>query len=620
MNISLRDILEGQQKINQNNNNNNLFQKKATNEMGSLKIVNNTIDFPSLDLKKIKELPNHSLTSRSYNEDGLVTQRSIEDLHNMIVAEQLSRRVSKIMNSETQKNQNEIDSKPEIAKNDGFLKWKKIKQLISCKNKDSFNELIEEPDTQNCNGVILNNINIKFEPPHPLSSQLSQSSSSSLSSVTDVKNPTSYNSFISNLMSFFSNKPIDIIEKSEHDGSKDDIVYSDNNTPNEKNDLPKKKSILNKLKKTFISNKNKSFIQLNKINECINEDVDIIPPPLPITNETKKFSFVTILPKKEKVEEFDITSLTSSQEVLNTDSDPESSSNSGFHEETQYTNLIREILQTGYSESGRNGETITKFGYSMRYSLRNGVIPILTTKKLAWRVCFEELFWFIRGCTSNKELQEKNVHIWDQNSSREFLDSRGLYYLEEGDLGPIYGFQWRHFNAEYIDYNKCYQGEGIDQLQQIIDTLKNPETRSSRRMIMTAWNPCQLNYMALPPCHILAQFNVRENKYLSCALYQRSGDVGLGIPFNIASYSLLTHIIAKHCGLEADEFVHFLGNCHIYKEHVDALTEQIKRKPFACPKIEINNVYDSIDEYNLDDISWNTPYESHNSIKMAMKA
>jgi len=290
------------------------------------------------------------------------------------------------------------------------------------------------------------------------------------------------------------------------------------------------------------------------------------------------------------------------------------------HEETQYINLIREIITTGYDEFGRNGDTLTKFGYSMRFSLRDGTMPILTTKKLAWRVCFEELFWFIRGETNNKKLQEKNVRIWDQNSSREFLDSRGLYHLEEGDLGPIYGFQWRHFNTDYTDSTKCYQGEGVDQLEQIIETLKNPVTRTSRRMIMTAWNPCQLNYMALPPCHILAQFHVRENKYLSCALYQRSGDVGLGVPFNIASYSLLTHILAKHCGLEADEFIHFLGNCHIYKEHIMPLKQQIKLEPKSFPKIEIRTTHDSIDDYCLDDISWIKPYESHPVIKMVMKA
>jgi thymidylate synthase len=290
-----------------------------------------------------------------------------------------------------------------------------------------------------------------------------------------------------------------------------------------------------------------------------------------------------------------------------------------FHEETQYLNLIREIIKTGSYEKSRNGNTYTKFGYTMRFSLKNGLIPLITTKKMAWKSCFEELFWFIRGSTSSVELQARGVNIWNGNGSREFLDSRGLYHLTEGDLGPIYGHQWRHFNAEYTNSKTCYQGEGIDQLKYIIDELSNPETRSSRRLIMTAWNPCQIYQMALPPCHMMAQFHVRENKYLSCALFQRSGDVGLGIPFNIASYSLLTHILAKHCGLESDEFVHFLGNCHIYEEHMEPLKTQIDREPFIFPRIEINK-RDNIDDYCLDDIQWTTTYHSHAGIKMNMKA
>ena len=292
---------------------------------------------------------------------------------------------------------------------------------------------------------------------------------------------------------------------------------------------------------------------------------------------------------------------------------------SAFHEETQYLNLIREIINTGSYEKSRNGNTYTKFGYTMKYSLTNGRIPLLTTKKLAWKSCFEELFWFIRGSTSSTELQARGVNIWKGNGSREFLDSRGLYHLEEGDLGPIYGHQWRHFNAEYTNSKTCYQGEGIDQLKYIIDELSNPETRSSRRLVMTAWNPCQINQMALPPCHVMAQFHVRDNKYLSCALFQRSGDVGLGIPFNIASYSLLTHILAKHCGLEADEFVHFLGNCHIYEEHMEALKSQILLEPMIFPRINITK-RDTIEEYSLDDVLWVTQYHSHPTIKMAMKA
>ena len=173
------------------------------------------------------------------------------------------------------------------------------------------------------------------------------------------------------------------------------------------------------------------------------------------------------------------------------------------------------------------------FGYSMRYPLRDGVIPLLTTKRVAWKTCFHELIWFIRGCTDNKKLIEKNVHIWDANATREFLDSRGLTENEENDLGPVYGHQWRHFNAPYSNCHENYDGLGIDQLQNIINMLNDPEQRTSRRLVLSAWNPCQLDEMALPPCHVLMQFYVKEDKYLSCSLYQRSGDVGLGVPFNM---------------------------------------------------------------------------------------
>lgn len=288
-------------------------------------------------------------------------------------------------------------------------------------------------------------------------------------------------------------------------------------------------------------------------------------------------------------------------------------------EEHQYLDLIRDIIHNGSIEEGRNGKTYTKFGNMMKFSLKNGKIPILTTKQLAWRVCFEELFWFIKGSTNNTELKEKKVNIWNDNASRDFLNSRGLYNLAENDLGPVYGHQWRHFNAEYFDCNTNYNGHGVDQLQYIIDQLKNPETRNSRRLVMSAWNPCQINQMALPPCHMICQFHVREGKYLSCALFQRSGDVGLGVPFNIASYSLLTHILAKHCGLEADEFVHFLGNCHIYEDHLIPLNIQIERSPFDFPSIEICNKHTNIEDYSISDIKWINQYLSHPSIKMIMK-
>ncbi len=288
-------------------------------------------------------------------------------------------------------------------------------------------------------------------------------------------------------------------------------------------------------------------------------------------------------------------------------------------EELQYLNLINEIIEKNNCEKNRNGNTVSKFGHLMRFSLKDGNMPLLTTKKIQWRVCFEELFWFIRGKTDNHLLNEKNVNIWNDNSTVDFLRKRGLSY-EEGDLGPIYGHQWRHFNAKYIDCKTCYDDQGIDQLTEIIESLKDPEKRNSRRLILSAWNPCQISEMALPPCHMICQFNVRENKYLSCALFQRSGDVGLGIPFNIASYSLFTHILAKHTGLISDEFVHFIGNAHIYEEHIEPLMEQVQREPFEFPKILIKTKKDNIDDYIIDDIEWVVPYRHHDIIKMRMKA
>tara|TARA_B100000282_G_C31657787_1_gene456079 strand:- start:99 stop:977 length:879 start_codon:yes stop_codon:yes gene_type:complete len=290
------------------------------------------------------------------------------------------------------------------------------------------------------------------------------------------------------------------------------------------------------------------------------------------------------------------------------------------HPENQYLNLIKYILNNGTFEDGRNGRTKSVFGYSMRFSLRDGVVPLLTTKRVAWKTCFHELIWFIRGCTDNRKLIEKNVHIWDANATREFLDSRGLTKNEENDLGPVYGHQWRHFNAPYSNCNENYDGLGIDQLQNIINMLKDPDQRSSRRLVLSAWNPCQLDEMALPPCHVLMQFNVRENKYLSCSLYQRSGDVGLGVPFNIASYSFLTHIIATHCDLIADEFVHFIGNAHIYEDHIDTLKLQIERVPMNFPKMKLQNKYNSINDYDINDISWIEEYKHHPTLKMKMSA
>jgi thymidylate synthase len=288
-----------------------------------------------------------------------------------------------------------------------------------------------------------------------------------------------------------------------------------------------------------------------------------------------------------------------------------------LHPEYQYLNLIRQVLQHGILEKGRNGNTYALFGYNMRFNLSDGTLPLLTTKQVAWKTCLKELLWFIQGCTNNAVLQAQKVHIWDGNSTREFLDGRGLTNNRVNDLGPIYGYQWRHFNASYIDCDASYEGQGIDQLAQIIETLKTDPT--SRRMIMTAWNPCQLDQMALPPCHILCQFNVLDGR-LSCTMYQRSCDIGLGVPFNIASYSMLTHILAKHCDLLPGEFIYNMGNVHIYDDHVEPLKQQLERVPYEFPKVSIINKHDNINDYVLEDVMLTTTYQYHPAIKMAMRA
>jgi thymidylate synthase len=289
-----------------------------------------------------------------------------------------------------------------------------------------------------------------------------------------------------------------------------------------------------------------------------------------------------------------------------------------MHQEQQYLDLIKNILDNGTWEEGRNGRTKSIFGNSMRFDLTNGKIPILTTKKTAWKTCLKELLWFIRGETDNKLLQDQGVHIWDGNTTREFLDSRGLNY-REGLIGPGYGFQWRNFNAPYDPETGGPAEKGIDQLQQIIDALKDPAQRTSRRLVMTAWNPVQLNEMALPPCHILCQFNVHDGNKLSCSLYQRSCDAALGASFNIASYSFLTHLLAKHCGLVAHEFVYFIGNCHLYEDHVEPMRAVLDKVPFNFPTVLIKEVRENINNYMVDDFIIHG-YQSHEVVKMKMVA
>jgi len=286
-------------------------------------------------------------------------------------------------------------------------------------------------------------------------------------------------------------------------------------------------------------------------------------------------------------------------------------------EEEQYLNLCRDILERGIKRGDRTGTgTLSLFGTQMRFSLRDGRLPLLTTKRTFWRGVAEELLWFISGNTNANDLAAKNIHIWDGNGSKEFLESRGLGHREEGDLGPVYGFQWRHFGAKYKDMHADYSGQGVDQLAECIHKIiHNPE---DRRIVMSAWNPADLDLMALPPCHMFCQFYVdTEKNEVSCQLYQRSADMGLGVPFNIASYALLTHMIAQVTGRKAGDLVHTIGDAHIYLNHVDALKEQLKRKPREFPTLKINPDKKGIDDFVYDDFEV-IGYNPHKAIKMKM--
>ena len=252
----------------------------------------------------------------------------------------------------------------------------------------------------------------------------------------------------------------------------------------------------------------------------------------------------------------------------------------------------------------------------MKYDLSQS-FPVLTTKDVFWRGLAEELIWFINGDTNAKLLSDRKIKIWDGNASRKFLDDLGLKDREEWDLGPVYGFQWRHFGAKYEDMHKDYTGEGIDQLADVVKKIKeNPE---SRRIIMSAWNPSAIPEMALPPCHIMAQFYVSgdEKPKLSCQMYQRSCDIGLGVPFNIASYALLTCMLAQVCGLERGEFVHVMGDTHVYQNHIEPLKTQLTRCPHPFPQLELTKDVTEIDKFKFEDFKL-VNYTHDKRIKMEM--
>jgi thymidylate synthase len=257
----------------------------------------------------------------------------------------------------------------------------------------------------------------------------------------------------------------------------------------------------------------------------------------------------------------------------------------------QYLNLLQYILDNGIEKNDRTGVgTRSVFGYQMRFDLQNG-FPLVTTKKLHLRSIIYELLWFIHGDTNIKYLHDNNVSIWD-----EWAD-------ENGDLGPIYGKQWRRWETK--------DGSVIDQLSWVINEIKN--NPNSRRLIVSAWNVAEIAEMKLPPCHVLFQFYVANNK-LSCQLYQRSADVFLGVPFNIASYALLTHMIAQVTGLQVGEFIHTFGDVHLYLNHIEQAKLQLSREPFPLPQLKLNPDIRNIDDFKFEDIEI-VNYQSHPAIK-----
>jgi len=286
--------------------------------------------------------------------------------------------------------------------------------------------------------------------------------------------------------------------------------------------------------------------------------------------------------------------------------------------ENQYLELIQKIISTGEKRETRNSITYSIFGEKLEFDISKS-IPFITTKKLAWKTVIKELLWFLSGSTDNTKLLEQNVNIWKDNASQEFMNLLGFKDREVNDLGPIYGHQWRHFNAEYKNHKTDYTNQGIDQIKYVLNLLKNDPM--SRRIILSAWNPCQISQMNLPPCHILAQFYVRNAKELSCIIYQRSADVGLGLPFNIASYAVLTYILAKLSNLTPKKLIVTIGDAHIYENHIDALKEQCTRKPFNFPILNINpnKEYNNVDDFLIDDFSIEN-YQYHDIIKMNMIA
>lgn len=274
-------------------------------------------------------------------------------------------------------------------------------------------------------------------------------------------------------------------------------------------------------------------------------------------------------------------------------------------EEDNYLKLLKAILEKGSEKKDRTGiGTKSLFGTRLRFSLENNTIPLLTTKKVFYRGVIEELLFFIRGETNTKLLEEKGVNIWKGNTSREFLDKKGLIDYPEGEIGPMYGSKWRNFH-------------GVDQLKNALNLIKTDP--DSRRIMVTAYDPSASKLSVLEPCHSFYQLYVEDGK-LSCQYYQRSVDTFLGLPFNIASYAILTHLIAKATKLEANELIFIGGDTHIYNTHLDGVKEQILREPYAFPKLFINKDIETVEDMeNLkyEDFQLNS-YKHHATINAPM--
>ena len=286
------------------------------------------------------------------------------------------------------------------------------------------------------------------------------------------------------------------------------------------------------------------------------------------------------------------------------------------HPEYNYLQLLEKVYFTGEKRMTRNGETYSIFGESLEFDIEQYGFPLLTTKKMFTKGIIKELLWFLKGHTDSNELSKDGVNIWTGNTSREYLDSIGLSHYPEGCAGPIYGFQWRYFNAKYDPIHMIPIENGIDQLMNIINEIKtNP---SSRRLVISGWNPEQMSQMCLPPCHVLYQFYIENNK-LSCQMYQRSADLFLGLPFNIASTSLLTYIIASMTNYNVGKVKICIGDAHIYNDHIPNILEQITRNPFQFPQLTIKNKRELLEEWEYEDFSIQN-YHSHESLKSKMIA